>query len=283
MGVYRDIKGEKFGKLTVISISGKNERGVELWKCICECGGTKEANKRSLMGGKLRSCGCLQLESSLSKLKAIKHIGYRNDIVGKKFGRLTAIMFSHSLKKYAYWKFLCECGNIKVIRGTHVTSGLTLSCGCFRNEQTSKALTTHGHYTGRSQTSEICAWKNLKERCLNKKDKGYENYGGRGIKICDRWMKFENFYADMGDRPSDKHSIDRINNDGNYEPSNCKWSTRTEQNSNTRRNRYYTYGGETLTIMQWGRKLGFNPGMLKSRIKRGASFKDAITRPLRGV
>jgi hypothetical protein len=125
--------------------------------------------------------------------------------------------------------------------------------------------TTHGM----KFTAEYRAWQNMKNRCLNKNTTQYKDYGGRGIEVCSEWLEcFENFFKDMGKKPSEKHSIDRIDNNGNYEPSNCRWSTRSEQNSNTRQNNFFEYKGAIKTITQWSECLGVTQKVLRNRIKR---------------
>lgn len=157
------------------------------------------------------------------------------NLVGQKFGRLT-VLKEAGRNKYldVKWLSICVCGNEKISLGYQLTSGNTKSCGCLHLEQAriqGKILglkTTHGMYGSREYRS----WCALKQRCSNPKTENYKNYGGRGIRFCKRWETFENFYADMGKRPENT-SIDRIDNDGNYEPGNCKWSTIIEQNNNT--------------------------------------------------
>lgn len=151
---------------------------------------------------------------------------------GDKFNYLTAIKFSYRDRYGAqYWLFKCDCGKEKILRVGCIKRGHTKSCGCLSDKEKTK----HGMYGTRIYTS----WGKMKDRCLNKNNHAYKNYGGRGIKICPEWLNsFENFYRDMGERPEGK-SIDRIDNNGNYEPSNTKWSTPKEQMNNTRKQKKY--------------------------------------------
>lgn len=129
-----------------------------------------------------------------------------------------------------------------------------------------------------------CVWVSMKQRCHNEKSTGYHNYGGRGIKVCERWLdSFENFLADMGPRPSRQHQLDRIDNDGPYSPQNCRWATRSEQLRNTRRSCYLTFNGQTLHIIEWAARLGVEAGALRARLRRGWSVKKTLTKPLRDL
>ena len=139
--------------------------------------------------------------------------------------------------------------------------------------------TTHGL----SGTSEHISWKHMRQRCFNPNDKKYSDYGGRGITVCDRWLYFEHFLADMGLKPTSKHSIDRIDNDGNYRPDNCRWATNENQANNRRSNRLITLKGETWTMAQWEKEKGFNEGFIKCRLKAGWSEEDAIMTPAKTV
>ena len=134
---------------------------------------------------------------------------------------------------------------------------------------------------GMSRTPEYKAWFNMKDRCFNPNTKGYPNWGGRGITVCDRWLDFENFLADMGTKPSPKHSLDRIDNDGDYCPDNCRWSTKAEQENNKRTNRLITIDDVTLTIAQWEKKMGFSKNVIWERLKSGWSEYKAVMTPVR--
>lgn len=161
------------------------------------------------------------------------------DMRGQQYGRLSVYEFSHSEKcnggARAIWKCKCQCGNVKNISGDALRSGHTKSCGCLHRDCARQLNFKHGHRTVDATSSEYIAWENMRARCGNPKRPDYKNYGGRGITVCDRWRgSFPNFYADMGPKPSPVHSIDRINNDGNYDPDNCRWATRSQQRRNSR-------------------------------------------------
>ena len=133
---------------------------------------------------------------------------------------------------------------------------------------------------GMSQTPEYYAWRAMKHRCSAEQSPDYKYYGARGIRVCDRWLKFQNFYADMGKRPSSEHSLERIDNNGNYEPTNCKWATRREQTVNRRRNRFLTFQGRTLTIADWARETGLSHDCIWRRIDNDWSVEKALTTPV---
>ena len=157
------------------------------------------------------------------------------ELKGQRFGRLTIIKRVENDKwKNAKWLCQCDCGNVKKINGYELKNGHTKSCGCLQKERASKARKTHGHKINRVVTKTYTAWQSMLKRCDNPKNKNYKDYGGRGIKVCDRWLhSFENFLSDIGKAPNGL-TLDRKNNNGNYEPNNCRWVAMTEQNQNSR-------------------------------------------------
>lgn len=204
-----------------------------------------------------------------------KHPKLKKDLTGQRFGRLLVIKRAESMSTgIVFWECLCDCGHTSIVRSQMLLRGSTVSCGCFRRERAgANPKITHG----KTKTKEYTVWANMKGRCYNEKDAAYYNYGGRGITICERWLNsFENFLKDMGECP-DGMSIDRINNDGNYEPSNCKWVTIFEQNANRRGNIQITIEGETKTLMQWSRKRGLKYGTVHDRYIDGFCVDDILS------
>ena len=187
------------------------------------------------------------------------------NVVGQQFGRLLVIRFSEMKNNGAWWVCLCSCGKEKVIDGGALRSSHTKSCGCMP-----KKKPTHGL----SKTRIYAVWSSMIGRCNNPSDNSYVNYGKRGIKICERWINsFENFYEDMGNRPTNLHSLDRIDVNGNYEPSNCRWATRSIQNNNKRSNVLLSKDGIIMNMKQWSVHLGISYDKLRSRKKNDTLYK----------
>lgn len=195
------------------------------------------------------------------------------DLVGEVFGKLTVLSISKDecKPKNRNWLCKCECGKITTAITNRLTSGHKKSCGCLVG-------VFHGEGHGRSK--EYNAWLGIRDRCYRTTEKAYPSYGGRGIKVCDRWLKsYTNFLADVGRAPTSMHSLDRINNDGNYEPSNVRWATDTEQANNKRNNSIIEYQGQKKTVHDWCRELGLNVSRTKNRLLRGWSVDKAFEVP----
>jgi hypothetical protein len=199
------------------------------------------------------------------------------DETGNKYGRLTVIEEAEKRGKQAWWRCKCECGNETEVCGAKLRNGHTRSCGCLQKDVAAERLTTHGMSNSATRNS----WRGMMERCTNSNNIGYENYGARGITVCERWHKFENFLEDMGRRP-DGLTLERIDNSKGYSPDNCRWATRKEQNNNRRDNRILTYNGISLTIPQWAEKLGVSKSALYNRVySLGWSIERTLTTPVR--
>jgi len=198
--------------------------------------------------------------------------GLFKDLTSNVFGRLTVLSYAGRIGVNNQWNCKCTCGNYCIVAGGNLNRGSTKSCGCLHAEIASKVHASH-KMTG---SGEYRTWMSMKNRCLNSNGIGYINYGGRGIKVCDRWVNsFESFFSDMGVRPKGS-SIERINNNGNYEPSNCRWATAKEQANNKRSNHTITINGVTKTMQAWADECGLHWSVIKSRISSGLSGYDLI-------
>ena len=204
---------------------------------------------------------------------------------GDRFNRLTVINESTrghlpGGQTYRRFNFICSCGN-KVTIGLHwAKSGKTKSCGCLARETSKsniKKITPRKTH-GMTSTSTYRSWQQMRGRCENKSHHKYSIYGGKGIRVCDRWAKFENFLLDMGERP-EKTSIGRIDNNGDYCKNNCRWESAKQQMRNTSYTRLITYNGETLCQTDWAKKIGLAPHTLVARVKRGWTPEAIVTTP----
>lgn len=199
------------------------------------------------------------------------------DIEGQRFGRLTLIGFYGRENNKTFWYCKCDCGNIVRVWAKNLKRGETRSCGCLAKE----VATIHGQNSGGAPTPVHRAWAAMLSRCRNENNIHYPYYGGRGITVCERWLKFENFYEDMGERPRGA-SIDRIDNDKGYRKDNCRWATTIEQANNKSNNHSITLNDKTQTVAQWAEEIGISPFTIYNRInKLGWSGERALTTPAR--
>jgi len=218
MSAFRDLTGQRFGRLSAVEVADKSADGCYRWKCLCDCGNVVIVRSRGLITGNTKSCGCLNKEFE--------------DFSGLRFGRLTVIRRVPEKKGAVYWECKCDCGNTTIVTSGNLKGHTTRSCGCLQSETARKARGIPHH----KLTETLNA---IKSRCNNPNHICYANYGGRGIKVCDEWnngteghdrfvmWSLENGY-------SNGLSLDRIDNNKGYSPDNCRWTTRSVQSSNRR-------------------------------------------------
>ncbi len=190
------------------------------------------------------------------------------NLTGETYGLLTAVrMVGRTARGNALWECSCSCGGSTVIEAARLKLPGMRSCGCMVAKRPYTKLFKHGMST----SPEWAAWKSMLERCTNPSHRWFHRYGGRGVSVCKRWSDFNNFYADMGERPKDgvRYSLDRIDNDKGYEPGNCKWATSTEQNRNRGNVIRITHDGLTLTLPEWSQKSGLHIETIRRRVKNG--------------
>ena len=220
------------------------------------------------------SCGAVAHRDGgflfMNHVQEYNHNQRYKDISGHRFGCLTAICFVRlSPNRSAVWLCQCDCGNTVEVLGSSLRSGNTRSCGC-------QIGIIHGHSKERSHR----IWQRMMKRCYDPNATRFKDWGGRGISVCERWHTYENFLSDMGQCP-DGMSINRKNNDGNYEPGNCDWATSIEQNNNRRDNRILEVGGVEHTVAEWSRISNIGPSTIMKRLNLGWTPKDAVTKPVR--
>jgi hypothetical protein len=257
--------GKRFCKLVVKEFAERNKNKSFRFLCQCDCGNTIILKSTALVDKIVSSCGC-----DFDK----------NNVIGKKFGRLTIESKVNGNTKTQY-VCRCDCGNTTQQRLNSLMKGYVKSCGCLGKEIHSKGLPVHNLYYTRIHT----IYMGMKRRCYCKTDYHYANYGARGIKICDEWLgkygivSFYNWAMENG--YEDTLSIDRIDNNGDYSPENCKWATNEQQQSNTRYNKWFEYNNEKLTFSQLARKLGIHTSTLYHRIKKhNGNIYDALKSPI---
>jgi hypothetical protein len=199
----------------------------------------------------------------------------RLSLAGKVFGRLTVVAEVEGPSRYSRWKCVCECGTEVEVAGRRLTttSEPKRSCGCLQREAAGRLRLSHG----KSDSRVYHIWEWMKSRCYHQSNPQYHRYGGRGISVCDAWRdSFEAFYADMGDPPSEEHTIERRDVHGNYEPGNCTWATMKEQHRNRGDTAYLTLDGVTKPRVSWAEEFGVHPDTVRSRMQRGWSAEEAL-------
>lgn len=258
----QDITGQKFGSLTVLG-RADNQGTRTMWNVRCDCGNELVVLGANLKRGNTTSCGCKK----------------EPNLTGKVFGRLTVLervenRIAKSGKTDRQFLCRCQCGKEIIVPAFRLLNGSTRSCGCLAAEQSVIRNTTHGE----SDSRLYHIWTGMKQRCHNPKSPSYKNYGARGIIVCDEWFDdFQAFYDwAMSNGYDNTLSIDRINSNDIYKPSNCRWATMEVQQNNKRNNHLLTYNGETLTVNQMARKYGLNIGVFKCNISKGMDVATAI-------
>lgn len=208
-------------------------------------------------------------------------------VVGARYGRwlvtsqvdLERIRQSQSGKRR--WMCQCECGTERAVLEASLKNGTSRSCGCLQIESSVDRHIRHGETLGGRKTVEYKAWQAMLDRCRNAKNSRYDQYGGRGIDVCARWEKFECFLADMGRRPSAKHSLDRVDNDAGYDADNCRWAIPHEQMTNRSVTRFVQVDGQNVPLATLAKQHGVPANTLRFRILKGWSLQDALTKPVR--
>ncbi len=275
--------GDTFGKWEVVApasqLKSPGGNSLTAWTCRCECGAVRSVAASRLRRGIATNCGCVRHKAGSAGRKSRE--SKPAVLVGNVYGRYT-VEGPSADRKY-YWICKCECGTVKDVCGRSLRNNGTHSCGCLRSEVTSARSYRHGLNDSPEQRS----WWAMVARCYYKRNENYERYGGRGIRVCERWMEddgagLKNFVEDMGLRPEGM-TVDRRDPNGHYEPDNCRWATDEQQRSNTRRSRMLTHDGITMTVSAWARRTGIDVGTIQFRLRSGWTVEEALTIPVRSL
>lgn len=232
MNNIKDLTGQVFGRLTVLRLYGKDKKGRAMWECRCECGNIKVVQSYSLKAGYTRSCGCLAHESHVAAGKKVGGTtpGRFKDLTGKVFGYLTVIERGENTSRgQARWKCRCVCGKETLVTSAKLNNGTTISCGCIGLKHATEAKLKHGDALCMHRSRLYKIWAAMKRRCYNPHCDAFPYYGGKGVKVCPEWMRYESFKEwAQSNGYANNLSIDRIDSNGDYEPSNCQWIPMSE-------------------------------------------------------
>lgn len=279
---FIDLSGNQYDGFTVIRKgSGRYTSGGQYkttWICKCDyCGSEFEADSQSIRRNSIKSCGCMRY-NKVSNSKRLK-------LEGKRFGRLIVVKwipFEERKNKKKIWLCQCDCGNFIEVETGKLQTCHTRSCGCLKNEYKSKIGDLNKKYTHHGDKKLYGVYKAMLERCYNPQNRRYKDYGGRGVKVCDLWQgefgydEFAKWALNNGRK--DGLTIDRIDVNGNYEPSNCRWITNQEQQYNKRTNIFAEYNGESHPLKFWARKLGIPYTTLRAWFKDGMTIEEIETK-----
>lgn len=260
--------GQRYGEWTVLAYSHSDYGARDkrhFFLCRCSCGYERAVSAPVLRAGTSTRClDCKNRDSRLAPLKA-----------GERYGSWTVLSFAFHKEKHnqSYYLCRCDCGYESTVLANRLRYGLSTRCRCC-------APKTHGCSKGGPHLAEFRIWNSMRARCGNPNHTSWKRYGGRGIRVCERWLDFPNFLADMGPRPGPAYSLDRVDNDGNYEKSNVVWATKRQQGNNRGDCHFLEFEGESLTIAEWARRKGINPITLAARIYAGWSVERAIMTPV---
>ena len=248
-----DLSGKRFGKLVVLErdFDTTGKCNAVRWKCKCDCGNVVSVIGANLKRGDAKSCGCARY----------------NDLTGKTFGRWTVLEKSEKIGRIQTYLCKCQCGNTAKVPHSNLTRGKSTSCGCFQKELASKRFKKHGMRNTRLYS----IYANMKARCYNEKNKRYKDYGGRNILMCKEWYESFETFKDwaLANGYQDDLSIDRINVDGNYAPSNCRWATQEQQDNNQRKTILIEISGKKMSLKQWTNLMGWKYGTYSARNRKG--------------
>ena len=260
--VFKDLTGQKFGRLTVVECIHRAFRTPDgklkstTWLCKCDCGGETKVTSSGLKGKGSQSCGCLHKERTSS--------ASLDDLTGRRFGRL--LVLERALDPTytsVMWKCLCDCGNTHITHAGSLKMGYTKSCGCYNIDATHDRA-RHSMCT----TDEYATWLGIKRRCYDENAENYKYYGAVGITVSNDWLdSFSRFFEDMGAKPTKSHSIERRDFSKGYNSSNCYWGTPIEQANNKRNNVIVEFMGRTQTLKQWCRELDLAYKVVHARLQ----------------